>query len=731
MPAFDPYYKWLGIPPKDQPPNHYRLLGINLFEADAAVISNAADQRMAFLKSVQTGEHVQHSQDLLNQVAQAKLCLLDAGKRRAYDATLGDRPTAFLKKDQDRSRPQPTSGPGTVPPKYAVDAGDSMRRGAPPRTLSRSPPRQSVFSRIPSWALVAVVSGALVLVVSVLLWPGTESPDPPDGDWQQERDELLAEVARLGDLVEQRNRESQDRIQGLEQERDESLADVKRLSELVKQRDRELQTLKDKTEPPPESLVANLKEGLIAYYPFNGNAKDESGNGNGSFITRAKLTNDRFGTPANAFSFLFSDNQFMEVNDATLPAGNSPRTVSLWFTDGHPQSRRSEDFSPRGLFAYGGKRAESAFYGVSLQDGELSLGKSGGGDSPTVPLTSRDWTHAVWNFDGTSAEIFINGKKAGSDNRSFNTITTGSFQIGPGWIGNIDDVRIYNRALSAEEVKALYDHESTPPDTTASKPKPSATPPEISPNKPELAAEIKKLMTREQLALGGPIVNSIDMVLVPISAGEFTMGSPQTEEGRGRDETQHPVKITKPFYLSAYEVTQAQYQKVMDDNPSSSKGATKPVENVSWDNAVEFCRKLSKVEGVEYRLPTEAEWEYACRAGATTAYSFGNDVSELGKYAWHSSNSTHPVGELKPNAWGLFDMHGNVWEWCYDWRDDYDLKVLVDPTGPVSGLYRVARGGSFLYPPRDVRAAYRNNTQPYNHYYDGGFRLARTYDLSH
>ena len=744
MPAFDPYYKWLGIPPEDQPPSHYRLLGINLFEADAAVISNAADQRMAFLKSVQTGEHVQHSQDLLNQVAQAKLCLLDAGKRRAYDATLGDRQTAFLKKDQDRSRPpQPTSGPGTVPPKYAVDAGDSMRRGAPPRTLFRSPPRQSVFSRIPSWALVAVVSGALVLVVSVLLRPGTESPDPPDGDWQQERDELLAEVARLGDLVEQRNRESQVRIQGLEQERSESLADIKRLSELVKQRDRELQTLKDKTEPPPESLVANLKEGLIAYYPFNGNAKDESGNGNGSFITRAKLTNDRFGTPANAFSFLFSDNQFIEVNDVTLPAGNSPRTVSLWFTDGHPQSRRSEDFSPRGLFAYGAKRAESAFYGISLRDGELSLGKSGGGDSPTVSLTSRDWTHAVWNFDGTSAEIFINGKKSGSYNRSFNTITTGSFQIGPGWIGNIDDVRIYNRALSAEEVKALYDHESTPPDITVSKPKPPATAPKMSRAQRALAAPIKKLMTREQLALGGPIVNSIDIVLVPIPAGEFMMGSPVSEPGHQSGETQHRVRITKPFYLSAHEVTQQQYESVMqvrpwEGNKDVTEGPDYPATYVTWNDAVAFCNELSKREGEKYRLPTEAQWEYACRAGTTSVYSFGGDASQLDKYAWTRMNAwdigeryAHRVGEKLPNPWGLYDMHGNVWECCQDWYGPYEsLTEVSDPAGPASGKYRVLRGGAFYNRPKFVRAALRHYFHPVSRPRSHGFRLTRTYNLS-
>ena len=150
---------------------------------------------------------------------------------------------------------------------------------------------------------------------------------------------------------------------------------------------------------------------------------------------------------------------------------------------------------------------------------------------------------------------------------------------------------------------------------------------------------------------------------------------------------------------------------------------------------VDFCRRLSDAEkGVEYRLPTEAEWEYACRAGTTTAYSFGDDVSRLGEYAWYrgnSGNTIHPVGELKPNAWGLFDMHGNVWEWCQDRYGKYETEqVLVDPKGPASGSLRVLRGGSFTDQAVGVRAAYRYYDGPPYRRRDGGFRLARTYPLS-
>ena len=154
---------------------------------------------------------------------------------------------------------------------------------------------------------------------------------------------------------------------------------------------------------------------------------------------------------------------------------------------------------------------------------------------------------------------------------------------------------------------------------------------------------------------------------------------------------------------------------------------------MSWNDAVEFCRKLSAQEGEEYRLPTEAEWEYACRAGTTTAYSFGDDVSLLGEYAWHRGNmvnATHTVGEKLPNPWGLYDMHGNVWEWCQDWAAYGSENELIDPTGPASGERRVLRGGSFDLLPMIVRSANRDNNRPVGRTSSAGFRVARTYNLS-
>ena len=236
------------------------------------------------------------------------------------------------------------------------------------------------------------------------------------------------------------------------------------------------------------------------------------------------------------------------------------------------------------------------------------------------------------------------------------------------------------------------------------------------------------------------ITNSIGMKLVLIPKGTFQMGSPESEEERLEDEVQHEVTLTKDFYLAVTEVTQRQYEKVMGTNPSyfqkqfigKSDSSMHPVDQISWDNAVEFCKKLSdlpeeKRAGRVYRLPTEAEWEYACRAGSKTAYCFGDERDSLGDYAWFSENGglqTHPVGEKKANAWGLYDMRGNVFEWCSDWYGEYSKAASSDPMGPQRGSDRVLRGGSFRYIFESCRSADRYAVSPSDQKFDYGFRLA-------
>ncbi|MFM7976377.1 MAG: formylglycine-generating enzyme family protein, partial [Pirellula sp.] len=235
------------------------------------------------------------------------------------------------------------------------------------------------------------------------------------------------------------------------------------------------------------------------------------------------------------------------------------------------------------------------------------------------------------------------------------------------------------------------------------------------------------------------ITNSIGMKLVLIPKGTFMMGSPESEEARVGDETQHEVTISKDYYLGVYEVTQAQYEKVIGNNPSCFQGekikgssSNHPVEEVSWDDAVAFCKKLSdlpeeKKAGRVYRLPTEAQWEYACRASSKTAYSFDDEEGLLPEHGWFNRNSsdrTHTVGLLEPNAWGLYDMHGNVWEWCSDWYGDYPKGSLSDPTGPREGSVRVNRGGSWPDEVATCRSGDRVSSDPSNRYGNVGFRLA-------
>ncbi len=247
------------------------------------------------------------------------------------------------------------------------------------------------------------------------------------------------------------------------------------------------------------------------------------------------------------------------------------------------------------------------------------------------------------------------------------------------------------------------------------------------------------------------ITNSIGMKLARIAPGKFVMGSPADEVHRNSDETQHEVAITRPFYLGVHEVTQGQYQKVMGVNPSffakngggkqrveNKDTAVYPVERISWLDAVEFCKKLSAKEGKIYRLPTEAEWEFACRAGTKSVFHLGNDFnsnlaninglsySAYGKEeAGPFHRSTVTVGGYKGNDFGLFDMHGNVQEWCADWYADdyYKNSPKDDPQGPKDGTERVMRGGGWPSSAKACRSAARNHLPPEEKNYTSGFRV--------
>ena len=240
--------------------------------------------------------------------------------------------------------------------------------------------------------------------------------------------------------------------------------------------------------------------------------------------------------------------------------------------------------------------------------------------------------------------------------------------------------------------------------------------------------KVRSLVEQCEGIIPPQFTNSVGIKLKLIPTGTFTMG----DVTGGTDERPHQVMLTKAFYIGVYEVTNAQWKRVVGRVPSMWQEDDHPVERVSWDDAIQFCRNLSALPeerkaGRVYRLPTEAEWEYACRAGTTTKYSFGDDEMLLGEYGWFDKNSgseTHPVGQKKPNDWGLYDMHGNVWEWCSDRYSDYSSDPVSNPEGPSEGSARIRRGGGWDDGAGYCRSANRNGFEPSYSIRNLGFRLA-------
>jgi sulfatase modifying factor 1 len=220
------------------------------------------------------------------------------------------------------------------------------------------------------------------------------------------------------------------------------------------------------------------------------------------------------------------------------------------------------------------------------------------------------------------------------------------------------------------------------------------------------------------------VTNSIGMKFVWIPPGSFVMGSPKEEVGRFDNETPHKVTLTKGFYMGVHAVTQEQWQAVMGNNPSNFKDEKNlPVDTVSWDDCLEFIKKLREKDKKQYRLPSEAEWEYSCRAGTKTPFHFGETISTdqanyNGNFTYGDGekevyrNKTTPVGSFPANAWGLHDMSGNVYQWCQDWYGEYPQKDVIDPQGPEKGESRVLRGGSWIGSPVYCRSAYRSRIEP-------------------
>jgi len=237
-----------------------------------------------------------------------------------------------------------------------------------------------------------------------------------------------------------------------------------------------------------------------------------------------------------------------------------------------------------------------------------------------------------------------------------------------------------------------------------------------------LNAQETKSQKAEVFDLGKGL--KIEMVLIP--AGKFQMGALESEKSYSPNEKLHEVTLTKSFYMGKYEVTQEQWELVMKNNPSTEKGHKLPVTDLSWEDTQTFCEKLNTLTKNNFRLPSEAEWEYSCRANTKTSYHFGETLTPANaNYVDSKHGTTIKVGSYKPNDFGLYDMHGNVWEWCNDFFSEYPEGKTIDPKGPENGEFRTIRGGGFDAVTR-LRAAFRNFSSPTDQTKSIGFRLALT-----
>jgi formylglycine-generating enzyme required for sulfatase activity len=298
---------------------------------------------------------------------------------------------------------------------------------------------------------------------------------------------------------------------------------------------------------------------------------------------------------------------------------------------------------------------------------------------------------------------------------------------GYGFHGQLDDLRIYDRLLTESEIIDIYEMGEF-----ASK-LASVDAKDDSKNGLTLVEKKFEDAMKKPVGEGIHIVESAaNMEMIWCKPGSFLMGSPKSQKGRSISGTQYKVSLTEGFYLGKYEVTQEEYEKVMGKNSSNFKGKKLPVEMVSWNDAMEFCKKLTGLEkkegrvpdGWTYILPTEAQWEYACRAGTTTFYSWGNEINlKLANYRDSKIGKTSEVGFYQSNPWGLFDMHGNVWEWVHDWQGNYPREAVNNPHGPASGSARAGRGGSWSATGMSLRSAERYGYTPSKHSRNIGFRV--------
>jgi formylglycine-generating enzyme required for sulfatase activity len=893
----DAYHEWLGIPPGEQPPNHYRLLGVPLFEENPKVIENAADRQMAHLRTFQGGSRSLLSQQLLNEVSAARVCLLNPDKKAAYDAELCERFTPAVVAVE------------AVEPQNADLGWAGMLEGGDELVSTSSVGHRRKKRHSAAISLVLGSAGVVLalMVVGWVFWSGmdrggrsgqknlvvvrptssgesykphigqrkvamsnpgreVEPPSPPAGKATLSKPQKGPEPSPDSPSPSPSGREVKPAVE------DEDVAGPPAPKEAPLERDKQampqrVATAEEKSpakkfDPPStdqqKRLAGEVNEACkvaeaksqaakitlahklleLGHQSPRGGAEQfvlfrrageiaaEAGEPDAMYEAVDAMEEAGFNirpvrVKASLLKRLLADlaeldaaripgivaacvqfaeqaaaacavDEAAEVLDAAReplaeakkraqqglrtaktaalkvrsPAEKVARDKKAAEAEGEveavtsamaavaecakwlPEARREQEAGqaaeerlktrpddPDACLAAGRWRCfcqgdwdEGLAFLARGSDAVLkSLAAKELGATPVKSQEKLDRADAWWDL----AE-----KAAGRTKVAMRARAAHWYEESLSGLAGLAKSRAEKRLA---EIAAESSHES-------GRTQVRVRPPTAAAPMDEKTAQKHQARWAKYVGVSVVRANSIGMMLTLIPPGEFDMGATQealAEELRlqGSDSwyrlrlpgelPRHRVRITKPFYLGAAEVTQGQYQQVMGTNPSENKGDPNlPVGKLSWNDAVEFCRRLSLREGKEYRLPTEAQWEYACRAGTVSRWNCGNDLPTLEQCIWHKGNSTgkaHLAGQKRPNAWGLYDMQGNMWEWCADWYDDryYAESPADDPQGPSSGRMRVLRGGSWWHPSYISRPGLREWREIGARNVDHGLRVAR------
>jgi formylglycine-generating enzyme required for sulfatase activity/serine/threonine protein kinase len=900
---FDPYHRWLGIPPKDQPPNHYRLLAIEIFETDPEVIVDAVQRQVAHVRTYHLGPQADRSQKILNEIAAAKACLLDPKKKAAYDAELRHK---LAQAQPPRAQPEAipdvikrigsprleqfvqhvmqsglltaaeiSSYYQSLPPENRPQDAQSLARALVKANKLTKYQAESVYQgKVQGLAfgdyrvLDKLGEGGMGVVlkaqhqrmdrtvaVKMISGAALKSPDAAKRFYQE-----VKAAAKLNhpNIVQAYDASEQNGVHYLIMEyvegkdlaaivREKGPLPVAQAVDCVLQAARGLQYAHKQGIVHRDIKPANLlldKEGTVKILDMglarvvglvDQGDKDPltaSGQIMGTcdyMAPEQAMDTHHADARADIYSLgctlyrlvageaMYQGETLMQIllahQQAAVPSlcknrsGVPPQLDAVFqkMVAKKPEDRYQLMSDVTGaLETYLGKREATA---TSVGAGATAAALLGNNPSFLQGVSPRRLATAAKNkVEGLAGATFSQQAAAAETSKQFGSgeklqpewrkKKSLPLAIGLGLLGVIGVIAFVvvlriQRPQGTQQLKgsaaAAREAGGDKVEVVAAQPAgvshaPDAPPPAVAPFN---AAEAKQHQEAWGKHLGLPVdeTNSIGMKFTLIPPGEFEMGSTPKEvawalaEGKKDKESlgymdrvlaespQHRVKISKPFYLAMYQVTQSEYEKVTGVNPSvfaakpinasafepplnqrqkkerednSSKVAGKdtsryPVECVNWDEAAEYCRKLSALPAERaarrrYRLPTEAEWEYACRSGTTTRRYFGNDEAGLADVAWFQKNAagtTHPVGCKRPNAWGLYDMHGNVWQWCADWYsvDYYKQSPQSDPVGPAAGSDRVARGGAWASYASSCHPAYRKSAPPANHFYHNGFRV--------